>query len=133
MGNRKRPEPRLIAYAMEAKANPTKSEAALWEGLRKGELGVPFVQQEIIGKYRVDFFCDRAMLVVELDGGYHRHPRSLAYDEKRDAWLRRQGFAVLHLPATMSVIEVLRRIDAELTDLNVVRDLPNNPPGTKAA
>jgi len=73
------------------------------------------------------------MLVVELDGGYHRHPRVLAYDEKRDAWLRRQGFAVLHLPATMSVIEVLRRIDAELTDLNVVRDLPNNPPDTKAA
>jgi hypothetical protein len=33
----------------------------------------------------------------------------------------------------MSVIEVLRRIDAELTDLDVGRDLPNTPPDTKAA
>jgi hypothetical protein len=47
---------------MEAKTNPTKSEAAVWEGLRNGQLGVPFVQQEIIGKYRVDFYCDKAML-----------------------------------------------------------------------
>lgn len=45
----------------------------------------------------VDFFCPRAMLVVEVDGDSHLTPEGIQKDRQRDAWLRDHGLQVIHL------------------------------------
>ena len=56
--------------------------------------------------------CFEIGLVVELDGG--QHSEQLAYDQRRDAWLRSRGFEVLRfwnhevLQYTDVVLEQLR-------------------------
>ncbi len=43
----------------------TPSEAALWEVLRRGQLGVKFRRQVAIGRYIADFCAPRDRLIVE--------------------------------------------------------------------
>ncbi len=50
----------------------TEAEKRLWYRLRKKQLkGYLFYRQKIIGKYIVDFYCPKANLVIEIDGGQH--------------------------------------------------------------
>jgi very-short-patch-repair endonuclease len=42
----------------------------------------------------VDFVCRDKRLIVEVDGGTHSETREVAYDERRTAYLARQGFRV---------------------------------------
>ena len=77
----------------------TPSEAALWEALRRGRLGVKFRRQVAVGDYIADFCAPRARLIVEVDGGYHA--RRVAADERRDRALRRLGYRVLRLDAAL--------------------------------
>ena len=55
--------------------------------------GYKFNRQVLIGNYIADFVCVERKLVVELDGGEHADRKD--YDEKRDAFLRTQGFRVV--------------------------------------
>ncbi len=57
--------------------------------------GHKFKRQVLIGSYIVDFVCIERELIVELDGGQHAERR--VYDEKRDAFLRAQGFRVIRV------------------------------------
>jgi very-short-patch-repair endonuclease len=43
----------------------------------------------------VDFYCPRARLIVEVDGGQHYGPEEMAKDRVRDERLRNLGFDVL--------------------------------------
>ncbi|MCL2532292.1 MAG: endonuclease domain-containing protein [Oscillospiraceae bacterium] len=52
-------------------------------------------RQRIVGSYIVDFYCPKAMLVVELDGNHHYVPEQIAYDKERDAYLAGHGLLVL--------------------------------------
>jgi len=45
-----------------------------------------------MGPYVVDFLCEEARLVVELDGSQHMGSSA---DTSRDEWLRMQGLRVL--------------------------------------
>jgi hypothetical protein len=52
--------------------NMTDAENMLRTKLRRKQLkGCPFYRQKIIGKFIVDFYCPKANLVIELDGGQH--------------------------------------------------------------
>lgn len=58
-----------------AKANRkslTQAEAAFWLIAKSNGLGQKCRRQYIIGDYIVDFFFRESLLIVELDGGYHR-------------------------------------------------------------
>ena len=48
-----------------------------------------------IGPWFADFFCHRAHLVVELDGGQHYGPEGQKKDQIRTAWMEQQGILVL--------------------------------------
>lgn len=53
-------------------------------------------RQRIIDNYIVDFFCRRAKLVVELDGGQHYDESGLIeYDKIRTEYLEALGLKVL--------------------------------------
>ncbi len=81
----------------------TKAEEILWRSLRDRGIGAKFRRQVPIGPYIVDFACVAAKLVVEVDGPSHDDPEQLAYDRRRDIWLRDQGWRVLRVSNELAV------------------------------
>jgi very-short-patch-repair endonuclease len=83
-----------INHARELRKNATDCERLLWQYLRAHRLqGFKFKRQQPLGVYIVDFVCFEARLIVEADGGHHAEQAE--YDNRRDEWLRSQGFTVL--------------------------------------
>jgi len=66
----------------------------MWRVLRRRQLdGMKFRRQAPIGpNYIADFACFDPKVIIEVDGGQHADN---AYDLRRDAWFRSQGFVVL--------------------------------------
>jgi len=88
----------LIAErARRHRRQPTVEEAALWQALRGGRLGVRFVRQHVLGPYIADFAAVSVRVIVEVDGGYHQRQR--ARDARRDRRLARWGWRVVHVGA----------------------------------
>ena len=73
----------------------TDAERALWSRLRGEQLGVKFRRQHPLGGYVADFACLAPRPIVELDGSQHANQQ--AYDDRRDAFFRSQGFTVLRV------------------------------------
>lgn len=72
----------------------TDAEGLLWHYLRGKRLGgYKFRRQQPIGPYIVDFACLSRKLLIEVDGGYHVQRKD--YDERRDRFLRNEGYRVL--------------------------------------
>ncbi|MBA3666517.1 MAG: endonuclease domain-containing protein [Sphingomonas sp.] len=79
------------AKAMRHEATP--AEGIVWQLLRDRRLeGCKFRRQLTIEPYIVDFVCLEQRLIVEVDGGQHSDSK---LDERRDAFLRAEGFSVL--------------------------------------
>ncbi|WP_245297093.1 MULTISPECIES: DUF559 domain-containing protein [Rhodomicrobium] len=79
--------------ARRLRRDQTDAERALWAKLRNRRLcGARFARQVPIDRFIVDFLCDDARLILELDGGQHAESRS---DEARTAFLEGAGFSVL--------------------------------------
>jgi len=61
---------KLNPISQHLRKNMTDAENMLWLKLRRKQLkGYQFYRQKIIGKYVVDFYCPKANLVIEVDGG----------------------------------------------------------------
>lgn len=84
----------LKSRSAELRKNATPEENKLWyEFLRT--YSVRFNRQRIIGNYIVDFYCDKAKLVIELDGSQHYEDKSIEYDARRTEYLQTLGLSVL--------------------------------------
>ena len=84
----------LARRARELRSDQTPAEQLLWEKLRGNRLaGLHFRRHQVIDGYIVDFYCHRAGLAVELDGGIHASQRE--YDADRDRILAELGVRVL--------------------------------------
>ena len=114
-------KPSKFGYAQRMDRNPTPSEAALWDRLKGSQLGVPFLSQELILGYIVDFYCPPARLVVEVDGAVHQTAKQRARDTTKDQALRRRGFVILRLRSDLSATDAVSRIDRKLRFLQVNR------------
>jgi very-short-patch-repair endonuclease len=86
---------KLRGRAKELRSAQTDAEHRLWQLLRAHRFsGYKFRRQVPIDFYIADFLCFAERLIIELDGGQHaENPR----DEKRDAYLRAQGFRILRI------------------------------------
>ena len=85
---------KLVPVARMLRKNMTKEERHLWyDCLRLSR--VRFYRQKVFGKYILDFYCPKARLVVEVDGGQHNEPKMRAYDAERTAFLESYGLKVL--------------------------------------
>ncbi len=83
-------------------------EVLLWKAIKSGAVDrLHFRKQHPIGPYVLDFYCDAAMLAVEVDGASHGAGDRPVRDERRDAWLAAQGITTLRLPASL----ILRDVD----------------------
>ena len=86
----------LKALSQHLRKNMTDAKNRVWLKLRRKQLkGRPFYRQKIIGKYIVDFYCPKANLVIELDGGQHYSEIGKAKDRTRDDVLTKMGIKVL--------------------------------------
>ena len=105
------------SLARRLRTNSTDAERRLWYYLRaKRFFKVKFRRQVPVGPFIVDFLAYSQQLVIELDGGQHLQQQG--YDQRRDAWLQRQGYRVLRFWDNDVLTEpesVLERIRQELT------------------
>ncbi len=80
-----------IPLARELRENMTHWERKLWyEFLRLYK--VRFQRQKAIGNYIADFYCAKARLVIELDGGRHYEPEQVQRDNERTEILQSLNF-----------------------------------------
>ncbi len=85
-----------IPLAKVLRKNMTPWERKLWyEFLR--QYPVRFQRQKAIGSYIVDFYCAKAKLVIELDGGGHYTPEQIAKDRLRTQELENMNLTVLRI------------------------------------
>jgi very-short-patch-repair endonuclease len=110
----------------------TPAEDALWQRLRASQLaGLHFRRQQIVDGFIADFFCRRAGLIIEVDGGIHA--RVQAHDAERDRILGARGLKLLRFTNE----RVLGDIDAVLAEIVRVakapRPVPSSEPFTAAS
>lgn len=85
-----------IPLAKALRKNMTPWEQKLWyQFLRK--YPVRFQRQKAIGNYIVDFYCAKARLVIELDGGGHYTPEYEQKDTARTNELMRMKLTVFRI------------------------------------
>ena len=82
--------------AKALRKNMTPWERKLWHCFLK-DYPVRFQRQKCIDHYIVDFYCFRAKLVVELDGGGHYYPDQERYDAIRTKKLEENGLKVMRI------------------------------------
>ena len=91
---------------------------------------VRFQRQKAIGEYIVDFYCAKAKLVVELDGGGHYHPDQMTADTARTQNLEKMDLRVIRI----CNLDIDRNFSGVCEYINnLVHDsLPQSPVATAA-
>jgi very-short-patch-repair endonuclease len=108
-------KPEIFKRARALRKNPTKAEELLWQRLNKSQLeGFRFKPQHPIGKFIVDFYYHKAMLIVEIDGDVHLDEEVAERDEGREYELRKFGLKVLRFKNE----EVLSNIDKVVDEIS---------------
>ena len=106
----------LISRAKELRKNSTPQENHLWyDFLRSYPL--KFQRQKVIGNYIADFYCDKAKIVIEIDGSQHYEDLNKEYDAERTRALEQFGLKVLRFSnydINVSFDEVCEKIDYEI-------------------
>jgi very-short-patch-repair endonuclease len=83
-------------FARSLRKESTDTEKQLWLLLRDRRFSdFKFRREYPCGIYFLDFYCTRAKLAVELDGGGHGFPNQRARDEERNRFLLTNGIKVL--------------------------------------
>ena len=85
-----------IPLAKELRKNMTPWERKLWYDYLK-YYPLRFQRQKAIGNYIVDFYCAKAMLVIELDGGGHYTAEQAEKDRIRTTAVESMNLTVLRI------------------------------------
>lgn len=86
----------LKQLSKQLRTNMTDEEKLLWSKVRRKQMkGYQFYRQRIIGDYIVDFYCPKANLIIELDGGQHYTEEGMKKDKSRDVYIKQEGYRVL--------------------------------------
>ncbi len=84
----------LLKRAKELRKNMTPQERKLWY-LFLAKYPVRFQRQVVIKSFIADFYCAKALLVIEIDGDQHYTDDGLAYDNERTGILMSLGLEVI--------------------------------------
>jgi len=86
----------LKAISRTLRKNMTDAERLLWSKIRNRQLkGYRFYRQKIVGNYIVDFYCPKALLIIEVDGSQHYSSEGMRKDKIRDDYMNSLGLRVL--------------------------------------
>ena len=103
-----------VQRAKELRQELTDEEEVLWQYLRKNRLGgFHFRRQQVVQGFIVEFYCHKAGLVVEVDGGVHED--QIEYDRERDKILEGLDLRIMRVKneeINNNLQEVLVRIEA---------------------
>ena len=80
--------------AKQLRKEMTPWERKLWFCFLK-DYPIRFQRQKCIDNYIADFYCFKAKLVIELDGGGHYNPETENYDRQRTQNLESYGLKVI--------------------------------------
>ena len=106
----------LKPFARELRKNMTDAERLLWSKIRRKQLrGLQFYRQKTIDNFIVDFYCPKAGLVIEVDGGQHYTEDGLEKDRSRDQHLNAIGLRVMRF----NNLDVLKNIDGVIYMLDI--------------
>ena len=83
-----------VEFARNLRKNMTPWERKLWHCFLKS-YPIRFQRQKEIGKYIADFYCAKARLIIELDGGGHYDPKMAEKDQIRTDYLESEGRKVI--------------------------------------
>ena len=118
---------RNIPLAKELRKNMTPWERKLWyEFLRA--YPIRFQRQKAIGNYIADFYCAKASLIIELDGGGHYEPAKMQMDNERTEALKSMGLKVLRV-SNLDVDQNFAGV-CEMIEVTVRFSLPQSAPPT---
>jgi very-short-patch-repair endonuclease len=113
-----------VGRAKRLRRNQTDAERVLWFQLRGRRLrGLKFKRQVPIDRYIVDFCCEEARLIIEVDGG--QHATRTAEDLNRSKIFEAMGYLVLRFWNN----DVLQNLDGVLEEiLNTLEQHQSEPP-----
>ena len=112
-----------IPLAKTLRKNMTPWERKLWyEFLRY--YPIRFQRQKAIGNYITDFYCAKARLIIELDGGGHNTAEQTEKDEFRTKDLESMNLTVLRI-CNLDIDRNFRGV-CEYIDLAVKNSLPQS-------
>ena len=115
---RRRPtrSPERIAFARNQRQTANEFARDIWQLLRgRRLLGEKFRREHPMGPYTLDFVCLDLKLDIEIDGADHQTEEGKTRDQRRDAYLRQQGFEVLRIDGyrvTQNMTGVREEIEA---------------------
>ena len=112
-----------IPLAKVLRKNMTPWEQKLWYKFLRN-YPIRFQRQKAIGNYIADFYCAKARLIVELDGGGHYTPEQIEKDSIRTKELERMNLTVLRI----CNLDIDRNFSGvcEYICLNVKKSLPQS-------
>ena len=88
--------PKLKKFARDLRNNSTETEIYLWLKLKGKQMyGYDFHRQKPIDNFIVDFFCNRLMLAIEVDGYSHEFLEVYNKDVIKEKRLNELGIHVL--------------------------------------
>ena len=112
-----------IPLAKALRKNMTPWERKLWyEFLR--DYPVRFQRQKAIDNYIADFYCAKARLIIELDGGGHYTEEQIEKDRMRTEAFKKQNIKVLRI-CNLDIDRNFRGVCVYL-DLAVKKSLPQS-------
>ncbi len=120
----------LKRHSGQLRRSMTDTEKHIWARLRMKQLnGYQFYRQKPVGDYIVDFYCPRAKLVIEVDGGRHFSDEMTEYDRIRNDYMSSLGLRVLRVTNT----DVLTNIESVLESIRGKMEgkIPLSPPFSK--
>ncbi|MBQ2818714.1 MAG: DUF559 domain-containing protein [Clostridia bacterium] len=85
-----------IHLARNLRKYATKQENHLWYDFLS-KYKIRFQRQKMIDEYIADFYCDKAKLIIEIDGSQHYSSKGMEEDEKRTKKLEKYGIEVIRI------------------------------------
>jgi cyclase len=107
----------IFENAKQLRKNMTEAEKLLWTYLKKDINGFKFRRQHPLGIYIADFYCHKAALVIELDGGIHDNEEIKRNDIERQQWLEQQRLIIVRFEnkeVFSNINTVLKKIETYL-------------------
>ena len=114
--------------ATKLRDNQTEAELFLWNHLSLIKIaGIRFKRQHPVLYFIADFYCHKAKLIIEIDGGYHNIPEQYQYDKNRDAELEELGLKVIRFTNEQVLFEIEKTL--YIIEEEIKERIPLTPKG----
>ena len=86
----------ILDRAKELRQTETEAEKLLWEQLRAKKInGFKFRRQHAVERFIADFYCHKAKLVIEVDGGIHKKAEIKERDKNSAAEIEKYDIKII--------------------------------------